>query len=346
MRVEDPDGLRALAARRAVFVVPGGLASVTGGNVYDRSVIGALERRNWLVDLVEPGAPPGTPDVVVLDSLSIPAGPPTTDAPVVVLLHQLPSDAERRPGWRKDEAATLGSAALVVAVSESVAARARTTAPIEPVVIPPGWDGAVSDRRSAVPDLVVCVANAHPGKGVPEAVRAYAGVGPVGAGLVLVGDLDRDPGERRRIHAALERCADPVRQAGVLSPVELSRLYARARALLTASRYEGWPIAVAEAMASGVPIAGFDAPGVRDLVRHGTDGLLAPVGDVDALGEALGAVIRSGALAGRMGLAARRRARRWSTWERTGDRFAEELERLVRPPARRSPRSRTTTRTP
>ena len=50
---------------------------------------------------------------------------------------------------------------------------------------------------------------------------------------------------------------------------------------------DGIPVALMEAMAAGLPVVASDLPGVRELVRHGETGLLAPSGDAAALAGAL-----------------------------------------------------------
>jgi glycosyltransferase involved in cell wall biosynthesis len=49
------------------------------------------------------------------------------------------------------------------------------------------------------------------------------------------------------------------------------------------SSLEGIPRCLMEAMAVGVPVVAYDIPGVDQLVKHGETGLLAPLGDVNAL---------------------------------------------------------------
>ncbi len=74
------------------------------------------------------------------------------------------------------------------------------------------------------------------------------------------------------------------------------------------SRREGLPKSLIEAAACGRPLIATDAPGCRDAVRDGVDGFLTPVGDGNALAEAIGRLQDDPGLAMRMGAAARRRA--------------------------------------
>lgn len=71
---------------------------------------------------------------------------------------------------------------------------------------------------------------------------------------------------------------------------------------------EGLPKSLLEAAACGLPIVTTDAPGCREVVRDGVNGLLVPIRDSKALAVALGKLIDDAALRRRMGERSRLRA--------------------------------------
>jgi glycosyltransferase involved in cell wall biosynthesis len=75
------------------------------------------------------------------------------------------------------------------------------------------------------------------------------------------------------------------------------------------SREESFPIAALEAMGVGLPVVACAVGGVPELVIDGETGWLVPVGDVDALTERLGRLLRDPGLRHAMGSAGRKRAR-------------------------------------
>ncbi len=48
---------------------------------------------------------------------------------------------------------------------------------------------------------------------------------------------------------------------------------------------ENYPVSIAEAMASGIPVVASDIGGIRELVEHGRTGLLSPPKDIGKLAE-------------------------------------------------------------
>ena len=71
---------------------------------------------------------------------------------------------------------------------------------------------------------------------------------------------------------------------------------------------EGVPTVILEAMASGIPVVATDVGGVKEVVRHGTTGLVVPCLDTDALADGIVVLEDDPALRGTMSRAARRDA--------------------------------------
>lgn len=64
--------------------------------------------------------------------------------------------------------------------------------------------------------------------------------------------------------------------------------YSRSAMLVMSSHYEGFPMVMVEAMAHALPVVSFDYKcGPRDIIDHGTNGLIVPDGDIPALAAAL-----------------------------------------------------------
>lgn len=74
-----------------------------------------------------------------------------------------------------------------------------------------------------------------------------------------------------------------------------------------ASTYEGFPVALMEALAVGLPVVATRVGGVGQAVRHGVEGFLVPPGRPDLLAAALVEVVSDPALRRRMADAAARR---------------------------------------
>jgi glycosyltransferase involved in cell wall biosynthesis len=119
--------------------------------------------------------------------------------------------------------------------------------------------------------------------------------------------------------------APKVHFAGSVSLEELIRLYGQADLLVLPSIWrESYGLPVAESMASGVAVLASDTGGVPELVEPGVTGVLVPRLNVEALTNAMRELLSDPARLRAMGRAARARAERLLTW----DRSAERLERV------------------
>jgi glycosyltransferase involved in cell wall biosynthesis len=159
-------------------------------------------------------------------------------------------------------------------------------------------------------------------KNLDALVAAYAAVATDQTHLVLVGD-----GPAR---ADLERKLAGRRASftGYLAGDALAEAYASADVFAFPSLTETFGQVVQEAMASGLPVVGFGADGVRDLVCAGRDGLLAPAGDSATYAELLRSVLASSELRAELGGRARAAAER-RTWAGVMDGLLATYEEMI-----------------
>lgn len=165
-------------------------------------------------------------------------------------------------------------------------------------------------RFEAAESVITSVGRFTAQKGYAFLLRAFADVRRrLPARLVLVGD-----GEER---ARLERLA---RELGIAPHVTWVgpdtnpyRWIARSSVFVLSSLYEGFGIALVEALALGVATIATDCPhGPAEILRGGRDGLLVPPGDERALADALMRLLTDDALRVRLARAGLRRAEDFS----------------------------------
>jgi glycosyltransferase involved in cell wall biosynthesis len=146
-----------------------------------------------------------------------------------------------------------------------------------------------------------------PHKGVDVILRAMALL-PPDVVLVVIGAGPRLPslvGQARRLGIESR-----VRFCPSVSDEDLPRYLSLAEMFVFPSqnRLEGFGLAVAEAMAAGLPVITADMPGVREVIEPGKEGLLAEPLIASDLAAKVRSLLDDPELTRRMGAAARRRA--------------------------------------
>ena len=156
--------------------------------------------------------------------------------------------------------------------------------------VPNALSWPVSPPQAHDAHVVVAAGRLVGRKGMGRLVRAFAPV----AGrhpdweLRIYGTGKLEERLRERIDAL--GMTDRIRLMGHTD--DLPTAFAEAAVFASASRAEGFPMVMLEAMSTGLPLVSFDCPrGPADIIDDGSNGLLVPNKDVAALTAALEAVV-------------------------------------------------------
>lgn len=158
--------------------------------------------------------------------------------------------------------------------------------------------------RAPLPDapVVLMIARLLVAKGVRDYAAAAAALRAryPAARFLLIGPFDQGPDSIGREEMA-QWVAGGLEYLGPTDDVRPA--IAQTRIYVLPSYREGTPRSVLEAMAMGRPVVTCDAPGCRETVEHGINGLLIPVRDPQALAAAIGRLLKNPAEARAMGQA-------------------------------------------
>lgn len=346
--------------KAVVFAVPGDLATPTGGYTYDRRIIAELPALGWQADVLDlgegfPRPARETRAVAHARLIALPSGPPiVVDGMALGVLPETSQELQRNhklvalvhhplalesgisvqdaAAFRASERTALASARAIIATSRAtvrVLASDYDVAPDRVSVVEPGTDrGAIAPRGENDTVALLGVGAVVPRKGYDLLVAALATLKDLSWRLVIAGDKSRDPETTRKLAAEIGRLglAARIRLAGAVSGEELSSLYAGADLFVLPSRFEGYGMAYAEALAHGLPVIGTRIGAIPDTVPPDA-GVLVPPDDAGALAETLRRLIAHPQERHRLAAAAR--ATTFPSWGEQAARFVSVLERLA-----------------
>ena len=143
-------------------------------------------------------------------------------------------------------------------------------------------------NKLRIPDtavLALYLGRLNPDKGVLELASAFVSAARQCTDLHLLLAGPDEAGMQARIEHACSAVADRVHFLGYTAEPEA--LMAGADFFVLPSHREGFGASVIEAAACGIPAIGTRIYGLTDAIADGETGLLVPVGDIDAIADAM-----------------------------------------------------------
>ncbi|MET0211700.1 MAG: glycosyltransferase family 4 protein, partial [Vicinamibacterales bacterium] len=340
-----------------------------GGYEYDRRMAVGLRARGWQLQVreLDPSFPRPTPaardgaarlladladnTMVLVDGLAFGALPSeltreSARLRLVAVIHMplaaaVGLSATEATRLEAGERLALATARLVVVTGRSTVATVERYG-VERhriALVEPGTDPAPrarGTRRGSPADQIelLAVGSLTEGKGYDVLIRALARIPERTWHLTCAGSLDRDPSTVARVRAVVHRenLEERVTFAGEVDATALAACYEAADVFVLATLRETYCMAVAEALAHGLPIVSTTTGAIPELVgataSRGPAGLLVPASDVDAMAAAISRVMSDTALRASLADAAWQAGESLPGWDDAVHTMATTLERL------------------
>ncbi|OLP55677.1 glycosyl transferase [Rhizobium rhizosphaerae] len=346
--------------RALTFAYPGNLQLKTGGYGYDRRVIEGLRALGWQVDLLALGEGFPVPDESVLSAAqqALSALPDGSLLLIDGLAYGVLDDWAEKEGkrltiaalchhplaletglapemqarFRQSERRALAFAHSVIVTSPMTARELSAHFDVEPgriTVALPGTDRVAATRADNAVAQILSIGTLSQRKGHDVLIAALKGVEDLEWQATIIGSRDLDPATA----AALER---QIAALGLQARIDLAGAVedpapalARADLFALASRFEGYGMVFAEALAHGLPIIACHAGAVPEVVPSEA-GILVPVDDVTAFSAALRTLLSDPAERQRRADAARAAGAELPGWDDTAAIISKLLDGMAR----------------
>ncbi|MEP9355196.1 glycosyltransferase family 4 protein [Xanthobacter sp. KR7-65] len=298
------------------LVHPGDIATPSGGYAYDRRILDGLSALGFAIRPLRldggfplpsqseiaaalatlAAAPPGT--VLLADGLALGALPAeglkALGRPIVALVHhplalERGLDAATADRLLASERGALSVAKAVIAVSPETRRMlvTRYGVPAERITLAlPGTAPAPRAAADGIPARLIAVGSLTPRKGYDILLDALDSLADLDWSLTIVGSPAFDPPTAAAVARRAAGFDGRIRLAGALDTAALDAAYGAADILVHPSLYEGYGMALAEALKRGLPIVATTGGAAGETVPDGA-GLKVPPGDAPALAAAL-----------------------------------------------------------
>ena len=340
------------------FAYPGDLNTPTGGYRYDRRLIDELRRMGVGVETVALPHCSGAPDQQILASIQqILAAIPDQSVVLIdglafgVLDDLAVAEAQRlrlvalchhplaletglsertRRALLDSERRALSCALATVVTSEHTRQILidQFAVPAERILVAlPGTDRAPFAPCDGDPIRLLTVASLTRRKAHDVLIDALAAIKCLSWQARFVGGKDFDPAWAGSLQERVKQLnlSQRIHFAGVVEDTQLE--YQQADVFVLPSRFEGYGMVFAEALAAGLPVVAARSGAVPDVVSEAA-GLLVAADDTEALTEALHNILTSEPLRRHLQAGARNVAATLPSWADTASIVARKLEEV------------------